>query len=50
VNAYNYDAPDCIYDGAPLRVYKFTGKERDTETGNDYFGARVFTPATWDGS
>jgi RHS repeat-associated protein len=25
-----------------LRVYKFTGKERDTETGNDYFGARFY--------
>ncbi|MHB8652645.1 MAG: RHS repeat domain-containing protein [Terriglobia bacterium] len=22
--------------------YKFTGKERDTETGNDYFGARLY--------
>src|SRR6185312_16243726 len=22
--------------------YKFTGKERDTETGNDYFGARYY--------
>lgn len=24
--------------------YKFTGKERDTETGNDNFGARYFSP------
>ncbi len=23
--------------------YKFTGKERDTETGNDNFGARYYT-------
>jgi len=23
-------------------VYKFTGKERDTESGNDYFGARYY--------
>lgn len=23
--------------------YKFTGKERDSESGNDYFGARYFT-------
>jgi RHS repeat-associated protein len=23
--------------------YKFTGKERDTETGNDYFGARYYS-------
>ena len=26
--------------------YKFTGKERDTETGLDYFGARYY----WNGS
>ena len=25
--------------------YKFTGKERDTETGNDAFGARYFSPS-----
>ena len=25
--------------------YKFTGKERDTETGNDDFGARYFSPS-----
>src|SRR5579862_6390272 len=27
--------------------YKFTGKERDTETGLDYFGARYY--ASWTG-
>lgn len=33
------------YDGAPtlcILHYKFTGKERDTESGNDYFGARYY--------
>ncbi len=40
MSAYNYDAPGCTYDGAPLHVYKFTGKERDTESGLDNFGAR----------
>lgn len=28
--------------GNPAQHYKFTGKERDSETGNDYFGARYF--------
>jgi RHS repeat-associated protein len=27
---------------ARLSQYKFTGKERDTESGNDYFGARYY--------
>ena len=26
--------------------YRFTGKERDAESGNDYFGARYYNPAT----
>jgi len=30
---YSYDVP-------PLFVYKFTGKERDSESGLDNFGAR----------
>lgn len=30
----------CRYDGDRSHVYKFTGKERDTESGLDYFGAR----------
>jgi len=25
--------------------YKFTGKERDAETGNDDFGARYYSPS-----
>lgn len=32
----------CQYDGPALVVHKFTGKERDTETGLDYFGARYY--------
>jgi len=28
--------------GNPGQHYKFTGKERDTESGNDYFGARYY--------
>ena len=36
---------EFIYDCAPHFVsfaYKFTGKERDAESGNDYFGARYY--------
>jgi RHS repeat-associated protein len=33
---YSYDAP-------VLSPYKFTGKERDSETGLDYFGARYYS-------
>jgi len=29
--------------GSDPNHYKFTGKERDTESGNDYFGARYYT-------
>src|SRR6266481_9274280 len=32
----------CKYDGRALYAYKFTGKERDTESGLDYFGARYY--------
>ncbi len=42
MSSYNYDAPSCSYDGVPLCVYKFTGKERDSESGLDYFGARYY--------
>ena len=31
-------------NGQPDARYKFTGNERDTETGNDYFGARYYDP------
>jgi RHS repeat-associated protein len=37
-----YDALAWTYD-ASQRVPKFTGKERDTETGNDDFGARYYS-------
>ncbi len=30
------------YDSLPRCAYKFTGKERDSETGLDYFGARYY--------
>jgi RHS repeat-associated protein len=33
----------CAYDVASRSVYKFTGKERDSESGLDNFGARYFT-------
>ena len=32
---------DCTLDFVHS-LYKFTGKERDTESGNDYFGARYY--------
>lgn len=32
-----YDAPIAVYDAS---THKFTGKERDAESGLDYFGAR----------
>ncbi len=32
--------------GSDPNHYKFTGKERDTETGNDYFGARYYSSAS----
>jgi RHS repeat-associated protein len=31
-----------LYDEVPRCVSRFTGKERDTETGLDYFGARYY--------
>src|SRR5208282_1118831 len=34
-----YDVTVCNYDAL---FGKFTGKERDTESGNDYFGARYY--------
>jgi hypothetical protein len=30
-----YDATRYTYDASPLCAYKFTGKERDTESGLD---------------
>jgi RHS repeat-associated protein len=31
-----------LFTGGSQDPYKFTGKERDTESGNDYFGARYY--------
>jgi RHS repeat-associated protein len=45
IGNYHYDASSFIYDCSPHFVhfaYKSTGKERDTESGNDYFGARYY--------
>jgi RHS repeat-associated protein len=35
--------PPCLFSEASGRPSIFTGKIRDTETGNDYFGARYYT-------
>jgi RHS repeat-associated protein len=35
---YPFGRENVFVSGTP--IYKFTGKERDTESGNDYFGAR----------
>jgi RHS repeat-associated protein len=48
--AFAYDAPTiamthspaCSFSVASREDYKFTGKERDTESGLDYFGARYY--------
>jgi RHS repeat-associated protein len=32
----------CIFSVASRNGYKYTGKERDTESGLDYFGARYY--------
>ena len=44
-----YDAATYTYD-APRCVYKFTGKERDTESGLEITSALATTPARWAGS
>ena len=36
--AFSYDCGSRLVHSAHL----FTGKERDTESGNDYFGARYY--------
>jgi RHS repeat-associated protein len=33
---------EVVVAGSDPNTYKFTGKQRDTETGNDYFGARYY--------
>ena len=37
-----YDATRYTYDASPLCAFKFTGKERDAESGLDMFGARYY--------
>ena len=37
----SYEAVRRVVEVSPKR-YRFTGKERDTESGNDYFGARYY--------
>ncbi len=39
---YPYGGEQQVLTG-DSNTYKFTGKERDTETGNDYFGARYYS-------
>lgn len=34
---------EVVVFGSDPNTYKFTGKQRDTETGNDYFGARYYS-------
>jgi RHS repeat-associated protein len=36
---------EVVVSGSDPNSYKFTGKQRDTETGNDYFGARYYSSA-----
>ncbi len=37
------DALNCTGSGSDDNKLHYTGKERDTESGNDYFGARYYT-------
>jgi len=37
-----YDGTKCVVRECPLRGRWFTGKQRDAESGNDYFGARYY--------
>jgi RHS repeat-associated protein len=39
---YPYGGERAVTDSCS-QDFKFTGKERDGETGNDYFGARFYT-------
>jgi RHS repeat-associated protein len=34
---------EVVVAGSDANTYKFTGKQRDAETGNDYFGARYYS-------
>jgi RHS repeat-associated protein len=39
---YPFGGEDIVTQNLTNQHYKFTGKERDTESGNDYFGARYY--------
>jgi len=39
---FPYGGEYVIQQNLSSQHYKFTGKERDTESGNDYFGARYY--------
>lgn len=43
---YPYGGERAVTQNLPNQHYKFTGKERDTESGNDYFGARYYSSIT----
>jgi RHS repeat-associated protein len=40
---YPFGGENIVTENLSNQKYKFTGKERDTETGNDYFGARYYS-------
>ena len=40
-----YSASSSVDQDLSLKRYRFTGKERDEETGLDYFGVRYY--ASW---
>ena len=40
--AYIYDALGYLCNHRMFFMIPFTGKERDSESGNDYFGARYY--------
>jgi len=41
-NFGNTPQTNCVGPGVDATEHHFTGKERDTESGNDYFGARYY--------
>jgi len=40
-----YDCTPCYVHSYALITSRYTGKERDAESGNDYFGARYYGSA-----
>src|SRR5262249_10024968 len=45
IEYHPYGEETSIIDTAGFNNYRFSGKEHDQETGNDYFGARFYAPA-----